>query len=63
MTQILVLEGDGIGPEITASTCAVLRHADMLFGLGLEFVSASIGFAALNSSGENAPAISHTTNI
>ena len=56
MTQILVLEGDGIGPEITASTCAVLRHADTLFGLGLEFVSASIGFAALNSSGTTFPA-------
>ena len=33
--RILVLEGDGIGPEITAATLAVLRAADAKFALGL----------------------------
>ena len=30
--RLLVLEGDGIGPEITAATLAVLRAADAKFG-------------------------------
>ena len=44
--RILVLEGDGIGPEITAATLAVLRAADAKFGLGLAFENAVIGWAA-----------------
>ena len=35
--DLLVLEGDGIGPEITAATLDVLRAADRAFGLGLSF--------------------------
>ena len=35
--NILVLEGDGIGPEISAATLAVLRAADQKFALGLTF--------------------------
>ena len=31
--QLLVLDGDGIGPEITAATCAVLEAAAERFGL------------------------------
>ena len=41
--RLLVLEGDGIGPEITAATLAVLRAADAKFALGLSLESASIG--------------------
>ena len=33
--KILVLPGDGIGPEITAATLAVLDRANSLFKLGL----------------------------
>jgi len=44
--NILVLEGDGIGPEITAATLAVLRAADRAFGLSLAFESAAVGWAA-----------------
>ena len=33
MTQLLVIEGDGIGPEISAATLTVLREADRRFGL------------------------------
>src|SRR5438105_15533782 len=50
------MEGDGIGPEITAATIAVLRAADQLFGTGLDFTSASIGFAALRAEGTTFPA-------
>ena len=34
--RILVLPGDGIGPEITAATLTVLDRANGLFKLGLE---------------------------
>lgn len=44
--NILVLEGDGIGPEITAATLAVLRAAGEIFGLEFAFDSADIGWAA-----------------
>ncbi len=49
--NLLVLEGDGIGPEITASSVEILRHADERFALGLEFTFADIGFASLKSEG------------
>jgi isocitrate/isopropylmalate dehydrogenase len=35
--SIVVMEGDGIGPEITAATLEVLRAAERIFGLGLSF--------------------------
>jgi len=56
MAKFLVLEGDGIGPEISAATLAVLRRADQLFSLGLECSHANIGFAALKASGTTFPA-------
>ncbi len=55
MTTLLVLPGDGIGPEITAGTVEVLREADKLFGLGLKFEFAEIGVAALKQSGTTLP--------
>lgn len=45
--EITVMEGDGIGPEITAATVEVLKAADRLCRLELRFESAEIGFAAL----------------
>jgi 3-isopropylmalate dehydrogenase len=33
-TRLLVLEGDGIGPEIMAATLAVLAAADRRYGPG-----------------------------
>jgi len=53
--DILVLEGDGIGPEIMAATLEVLRAADRAFGLGLSFERAEIGWAALRASGNTFP--------
>jgi 3-isopropylmalate dehydrogenase len=53
--KILVLPGDGIGPEITAATLDVLRTADAVCGLGLEFDIHDIGFAALSTHGSTLP--------
>ena len=53
--RILVLEGDGIGPEITAATLAVLRAADAKFGLGFEFENAAVGWAAHKAEGNTFP--------
>jgi isocitrate/isopropylmalate dehydrogenase len=55
LTHLVVMEGDGIGPEISAATVAVLRAADRRFELGLDFTSASIGFAALRAEGTTFP--------
>ena len=53
--RILVLEGDGIGPEITAATLGVLRAADSKFNLGLSFDNAAVGWAAHKASGTTFP--------
>jgi 3-isopropylmalate dehydrogenase len=55
MTQLLVMEGDGIGPEISAATIAILHEADRRFGLGLSFATASVGFTALREHGTTFP--------
>ena len=48
---IVVMEGDGIGPEITAATMEVVRAADHIFRLGLLFTPVTIGLAALQAQG------------
>src|SRR5450759_204905 len=53
--RLLVLEGDGIGPEITAATLDVLRAADATFALGLAYETAAIGWAAHRSEGTTFP--------
>lgn len=53
--RLLVLPGDGIGPEITAATLAVLETADRLHGLGLIFEHDRIGFEALHAEGTTLP--------
>ena len=54
--KILVLPGDGIGPEITHSTLEVLQTADEVFSLGLQFQTRDIGLATLKSQGTTLPA-------
>ena len=49
--QFLALEGDGIGPEITAATVAVLKALP----LDITFHSADIGFAAHRKHGTTFP--------
>ena len=53
--DILVLPGDGIGPEISAATVAVLEAADRRFGLRLNFETMEIGFAAYDKTGTTLP--------
>jgi len=53
--RILVLEGDGVGPEITAATVHVLRAADRVFALGLTFETADIGWSAHHAEGTTFP--------
>jgi 3-isopropylmalate dehydrogenase len=54
--KILILPGDGIGPEITEATIAVLDRANALHGLGLEWEYAEMGFATLRKEGTTLPA-------
>lgn len=49
--RLLVLPGDGIGPEITAATLDVLRAADARFGLGLAIAEDVVGHASLERHG------------
>jgi isocitrate/isopropylmalate dehydrogenase len=53
--QILVLPGDGIGPEITAATLQVLEATNSLLDLGLAFEQRDIGFASLKAEGSTLP--------
>ena len=53
--KILVLPGDGIGPEITAATLAVLDRANAKFKLGLEWQTEEIGLNALKKRGSTLP--------
>jgi len=53
--NLLMLEGDGIGPEIMAATLAVLRAAAAKFGLSLAFETAQIGWVAHRATGTTLP--------
>jgi 3-isopropylmalate dehydrogenase len=49
--KIIVLPGDGIGPEIVEASMTVLRAADKRFDLGLSFEHESVGFESLHKYG------------
>jgi 3-isopropylmalate dehydrogenase len=49
--NLLVLAGDGIGPEITAATLSVLRAASDRFSLGVRIEEAPVGHAGLRAVG------------
>ena len=53
--KILVLPGDGIGPEITTATLGVLDRASARFRLGLEWDIRDTGFTALKKHGSTFP--------
>ncbi|MGE4044742.1 MAG: isocitrate/isopropylmalate dehydrogenase family protein [Acetobacteraceae bacterium] len=54
--KLLILPGDGIGPEIITATLTVLRRADARFGLGLAYETREIGLATLGTQGTTLPA-------
>ena len=51
MHRILLLPGDGIGPEVTAEARRVLEAAADAAGIGLEFEEALIGGASIDAQG------------
>ena len=53
--SILVLPGDGIGPEITRAACSVVDSVNQVFGLGLGLRTMDIGFTALADQGTTIP--------
>lgn len=53
--KILVLEGDGIGPEIARAALNVVTKANQLFQLGITFEQMAIGFEGLKSTGSTCP--------
>ena len=53
--KILVLPGDGIGPEITQATLTVLDRANAKYKLGLEWDQREIGLGPLKKHGSTLP--------
>ena len=53
--RIVVMPGDGIGPEIAEATLDVLKVVSTRFGLDLEFDMHEIGFASLRRIGSTFP--------
>jgi 3-isopropylmalate dehydrogenase len=54
--KIAILEGDGVGPEVTAEARKVLKAVAERFGRNVAFVEAPIGGAAIDATGEALPA-------
>jgi isocitrate/isopropylmalate dehydrogenase len=54
--DVLILKGDGIGPEIAQATLTVLDRANERFGLGLNWLHDEMGFATLKKEGTTFPA-------
>jgi isocitrate/isopropylmalate dehydrogenase len=53
--SLVVMAGDGIGPEITAATLDVLHAADHAFALRLAFTPVAVGLAPLHADGTTLP--------
>lgn len=53
--RLIVLPGDGIGPEITTTTCAVLAALDQRHGLRLSLEEHAVGLASLEQQGSTLP--------
>ena len=50
--RILLLPGDGIGPEVTAEARRVLEWSAQRHGIGLELEEGAIGGCAIDAGGE-----------
>ncbi|MFQ5883006.1 MAG: 3-isopropylmalate dehydrogenase [Candidatus Methylomirabilales bacterium] len=55
MVKIVVLRGDGIGPEVVEEGLRVLRVAARRFGLAMEFQEALLGGVAIDATGDPLP--------
>ncbi|MBQ7629381.1 MAG: 3-isopropylmalate dehydrogenase, partial [Selenomonadaceae bacterium] len=56
MKKIIVIAGDGIGREVTASAVEVLKKVDEKFNIGFEFENRDAGGTAYEKFGEPLPA-------
>jgi 3-isopropylmalate dehydrogenase len=56
--DLLLLPGDGVGPEVTAETRRVLEAVADLFGHRFSFREAAVGGAAIDATGDPLPAAS-----
>jgi len=54
-SKIVLLPGDGVGPEVTAATLSVLRAVQGVFGLDLTFEEKIFGGAAIDEVGDPLP--------
>ena len=54
--RVVVLGGDGIGPEVTGAAVEVLRALDAQQSLGLSFEAHAFGGAAIDAHGDPFPA-------
>lgn len=54
--QIVLLKGDGIGPEIVTQAALVLKKAGEKFGFGVNFEEALLGGSAIDAVGTPLPA-------
>lgn len=57
MIKIVVLPGDGIGPEVTAEAVACLEHLSDSRDLGLSFAQHDFGGIAIDRHGDPLPAV------
>lgn len=55
MATVLLLPGDGIGPEVVAAARRVLERAARAFGIALRFQEAPVGGAAIDQTGDPLP--------
>lgn len=53
--KIVLLKGDGIGPEIVTQAALVLKEAGEKFGFGVEFDEALLGGSAIDATGNPIP--------
>ncbi|SEF77239.1 3-isopropylmalate dehydrogenase [Marinobacterium lutimaris] len=53
--NVLLLPGDGIGPEIVTEARKVLENVNAKFGLGLELSEAKVGGSAIDATGKPLP--------
>lgn len=53
--RLIVLPGDGIGPEISTATCAVLEALDQRHALGLRLEEHAVGLVSLEQQGSTLP--------
>lgn len=53
--NILVLPGDGIGPEVTSATLVLIEHINRVEGLGLRLDIRAVGLEALTKTGTTLP--------